>query len=260
MTAQFYRPQKNDRGRSQLLYATFLIVIVFLLDLVAGGRLRGAVHAGGAYLWSGVSEISTSIGSHEIFASHKALVFENLQLKSELAAYHLKDNVYASMADENKKLRQLTNLAERLPGRATAIISSVHASPYGTFLIAAGSNDGVSAGSVVYAGDGYAIGIVSSVDTHTSLIKELFAPNATIQAVTGTTPLVFQGQGDGNARAQAPRESVIKVGDIVRAPSVNAPIGIVGKVISGPTDSYSAIYIRVPDNLQTLSFVYVARK
>src|SRR6185503_13601935 len=101
MTAQYYRPQRGDRGRSRLLYATALVIIIFLLDLVAGGRLRAAVRIPASYIFLSFSHLQENILQSGIFASKHKLEKENALLRNELAAYKEYDAEYAAMNDEN---------------------------------------------------------------------------------------------------------------------------------------------------------------
>jgi cell shape-determining protein MreC len=260
MAAQFYRPQQEDRGRSRLFYATAIVIIVFLLDLVAGGRLRAAARIPASYLYLSFSHAGETLLQTGIFSARHALELENALLRSELATYKEKDATYTALRDENLRLRTLTGLAAHTPGRAASIVSSFSASAYGTFTIDAGMEDGIARGATVYTGDGFAIGVVAEAGPQTSLVNQLFAPNATLESVVHDTRVVLEGHGGGNARAHAPRESTISIGDVVSAPSVNAPVGVVEHVIAESTGANQEIYVRIPANLETLSLVYVGRK
>ncbi len=258
--AQFYRPQREDRGRSRLMYATALFIIIFLLDLVAGGRLRAAVREPASYVYEAFSHIGQVIVSSGVFATRHALEEENAQLRGQLISYKQKDSVYAAMQDENERLRTLEGLPARVPGKAASIVSSLSASAYGTFTIDVGIEEGISRGSVVFTPDGFAIGQIAETGTHTALVQELFSPDSSVEAVVAGTRIVLQGAGGGNARARAPRESTIKTGDVVRAPSVDAPVAVVEHVDASATGADQEIFVRIPANLSSLTLVYVGRK
>jgi len=102
--------------------------------------------------------------------------------------------------------------------------------------------------------------VVSETGSHTALVTELFAPDSSLEAIVGDTHIVLDGQGGGNSRAHAPRESTIEVGNVVRAPSVDAPVGIIEHIESSPTGADKELYVRIPANLQALTLVYVGRK
>jgi cell shape-determining protein MreC len=258
--AQFYRPQREDRGQARLMYATALVIIVFLLDLAAGGRLRGGIRLGASYVYVSLIQTSEHILGTGFFASKQALETKNKDLQSELQQYEAKDAAYAAEHDENIRLRSLVGLSAETPGRAASIVSSLIASAYGTFTIDAGTEDGVARGSTVLTPDGYAIGTISEASPHSSLVTELFAPDSSLEATVAETRIVLQGEGGGNARARAPRESTIAAGAVVRAPNVDAPVGLVEHVESSPNSADKELFVRFPANLETLTLVYVARK
>jgi cell shape-determining protein MreC len=260
MSAQFYRPQREDRGRSRLTYVTALFVIIFLLDMVAGGRLSSAVRVPASYVYLSFDHVAETVFSSGIFSTRHALERDNAQLRTEFEEYQNKDATYVVMQEENERLRSLVGLSARIPGRAASITSSLSASAYGTFTIDAGIEEGVARGDVVYGPAGFAIGRVADTGPHDALVSQLFSPDASIEAVVDGTLVVLSGVGGGNARGRAPRESSIQVGDVVRAPEVNAPIGIVGHINANPTGADQEIYVRIPTNLQTLTLVYVGRK
>ena len=154
----------------------------------------------------------------------------------------------------------MTSLVEKIPGKAISVISSFQTSPYGTFLIDGGINEGIVRGSVVLTADGFALGRVADVASHTALVNELFAPDALLDAIIGVTPVTLEGRGGNNARTKVSRDVHIEVGDIVHAPSVAAPVGIVGKVESDASSGSSEVFVSFPTNLETLKIVYVARE
>ena len=74
----------------------------------------------------------------------------------------------------------------------------------------------------------------------------------------GSAAVTLEGSGGGNARGQAAREAVIKEGDSAFfAGTGGLPVGIVGKVIADPANSFTQVYVRTPQNIASLRFVYV---
>lgn len=258
--AQFYRTERRNLGRSRLIYVTSLVVIVFLLDLVAGGRLRAAIRTSASAVYVSLNHVGVVVHLSGIFSTRSSLAHQNAVLEVELRSYRSKDAAYASMLQENARLRALTGLAAKKKGVAASVVSDPSASPYGTFIIDGGTEQSISRGDIVFTSDGFAIGIVSDPGPSTSLVTEIFAPDASIEGIVGDTSIVLRGGGGGNARAQAPRDARVGVGDVVRVPRVDAPVGVIEKVQSESTSAYKELYMRIPANLSTLSFVYVARK
>ena len=255
-----YRPQKKDPARGRLMYATILVIIIFLLDVISGGRLRALVRVGASAIWQSLGVTSQSVSESGIFSSRHRLEVENAELRASLAEFVAKDVAYHAMKDENTRLRVMAKVASARSGVTANVISSLAASPYGTFSIGAGINEGVSRGQVVYTDTGYALGVVSESSAYSALVTEYFSPKTNIEVIVHDTPLTLQGSGGGNAQGKAPRDSVIAVGDIVRTRSAGTPVGIVGKVVSDASSSFVQVYVRSPINLLTLSLVYVERK
>src|SRR5690242_96042 len=110
--AQFYRPQREDRGRSRLMYITALFIIIFLLDLVAGGRLREVVRVPASYVYISLNHAWEVALDSGIFSSKHKLEIENKNLRDQIAAYKVLDAQYAAMKDENARLSHAISLAE----------------------------------------------------------------------------------------------------------------------------------------------------
>jgi cell shape-determining protein MreC len=143
-------------------------------------------------------------------------------------------------------------------GITAPVVSSVRSSPYGTFLIGAGSADGITTGSMVLTVGGFVVGVVGDTGLHASIVTELFAPGASTEVIVHGVPGTARGYGAGNARITIPRGLAITVGDPVVAPGLGQrAVAIVGEVSSSSASASEEIYIRLPVNLATLAFVYV---
>ncbi len=256
MTAQYYKAQKKEPGK-RLFYATILVVVIFLLDILSGGHLRSGVRVIGATVWGVGTTGWSGFLDTGLFSTRRKLQIENDALKAQLLVYQNRDSAYLAMRDENSRLQELSHVAEKSPGKTVPILSSFQSSPYGTFLIGAGIEEGIVRGSVVVTADGFALGKVSEVSNHTALVTELFAPNANLDAIIGSTPVILEGRGGNNARTKVSRDVKIEVGDIVHAPSVAAPVGVVGKVEADPSSGSTAVFVNLPTNIETLTLVYV---
>ena len=158
-----------------------------------------------------------------------------------------------------QELESLAHVASTTPGISVPIVSSVIASPYGTFLIGAGTTHTIQSGSLVLTPQGFAVGRVTEVQSDTAVVQELFAQGIKTDARIGATPMQVIGSGGENAYAQAPRGASIQIGDMVNAPAFSHPVGVVGVVASSSAEAYQDVYIRLPDNLSALQYVYVVR-
>lgn len=242
----------------RLLTITFIVILVFVIDLASGGKIRD-ISQGAAGSISGTSAVAFNAIKHSgIFSTRARLAAHNEELQAEVERFREQDSAYQALKAENDQLALLAHLAQDNTGTTTAIVSSFRSSPYGTFLIGAGTQEGIKHDSIVLTDLGFVVGRVTDVSTHTSLVTQLLSPGKSIDALIGKDPATFTGTGGGNARAQVPRDIEVKVGDIITSGTVGGRrIGIVGKVESESADAYSTVYMRLPQNVAGMRFVFV---
>lgn len=250
-------------GRNHLILVTFLVISLIGIDALLHGAIRNKVHVGVALISGWVEQAGNIIGGGSLFSfgaseNENSLRIERLRQSEERAA------AYEALKRENDELRAFLSVVgdasdpDKKTGITAPIVSSVRSSPYGTFLIGAGSADGIVSGSVVLTSTGFVVGIVGSPGLHTAVVREIFAPGASTEVTIRDVPGIARGFGGGNARITIPRGLLIAVGDPVIAPGLGQrPIGTVGEVYSNSASASEEIYVRLPVNLASLSFVYV---
>lgn len=250
------RGEKSDKKR--LAYATLLVLVVFALDLVSGGSVRGLVQTAGSSIW-GVSErIGSALFDSGYFESRRSLEREIAHLREQLSQNTERSSAYQVLAAENAQLRSLLSLAGTEEGITAPIVSSVRSSPYGTFLIGAGTRDNISQGSLVLTEGGFVVGRVTDVGESVTLVTEIFAGGAQVDAAIGGSVARAEGRGGGNARVSIPRGIEVQERDAVTAPQFsNRPIGIVGRVESDTSSADQTVYVHLPVNLSSIRFVFV---
>ena len=245
-----------------MLVATICVVLIFFIDIISGGALRGLVRGGASRLWGAGSGVVSGVLNSGFFSTRRALGQENVLLREQLAQSEARAAGYQALKDENTALQNILHVAQGTRGITAPIISSLSSSPYGTFMVGAGTLDGITLGDLVLAGDslqgGFAIGRISDAGAHASLVTELFAPNVSTDAIVGGAQVLVTGRGGGNARAEVPRDLSVAPGDTIRSPLVGGrPIGVVGAVNADPASASSQVYIGLPISLSALQFVYV---
>ena len=253
-----YRPFRSGSNKSRLWAATALVVFLFIIDVLSGGKLRAEMRVGGAIVsrWGNVAE--QAIFGSGFFSSRAALSAESRALSEQLAQYEERAAAYAVLQNENARLHEIVHLAENQPGITAPIISSVRSSPYGTFLIGAGESEGITRGSEVLTSSGFVVGRVSDTGAHTAIVSEILAPGASIEAQVASSAIIVEGKGGGNGATHVPRGVRVSAGDPVTSPALGGrPVGIVGEVASTSASASQDVYIRVPVNLSGLQFVYV---
>src|SRR3989344_1705161 len=226
----------NKNGR-RLFFAVVLVIVIFLIDGVSGGNIREAVRFGASYVWGAGSRAGSAFLDSGFFSTRRALERENQALRNEIARLQMRAADHEVLKAENESLREFVRLAEGVNGITAPIVSSFRASPYGTFLIGAGVEDG---------GGGQ------------SLVKGIFAPGERTEATIQGVGITVEGRGGGQARADAPRDAVIQAGDPVISTSFGVrAIGIVGRVEEGTGGASQRVFIQLPIPLASLEFVYV---
>jgi cell shape-determining protein MreC len=253
---------RRNEGRRRLFWATIFIFVIFGIDALLGGTVRGLVRSLGTHVYGFGSYTLSSIADSGFFSSRRTLSEDNRSLRERVAELEVRAAGYLVLKDENESLRALVRLEETGKGITAPVISSIRSSPYGTFSIGAGTEDGISEGSLVVTGDGtaggFVVGRVSTAAKKTALVLELFAPNTSIPVVVRGASTSAVGRGGGNARAGIPRGLAVAPGDPVTSRAFGGrAVGVVGAVHSDPSSATAEVYIGLPVNLSELQFVFV---
>lgn len=239
--------------------ATCLVLAIFTADVLFGGFLRVRMQSAVAAVSAQSTSLMRRVLDAGFFSSRASLTAQNRSLSEQLAQYEERAAAYATLEAENAQLREMAHLASRVEGMTVAIISSVGASPYGTFLIGAGQEEGVAAGNIVLTSTGFVLGEVREVARHTATVAEILSPRAFLDGIVGGTAIVVEGRGGGNGQTSVPRGVEISVGTPVVAPAyAGRPIGVVGAVATSSGGATQNVFIRIPVNRSGLQFVYVA--
>lgn len=254
----------SDKRRvsKRLIFATVAVAMVLVADYVSGGAFRGVVRVTHGVVWDAASGIGLSTFGSGYFASKGVLKAENEAFRKRIATLEIELASVEALKLENTRLSELTRLAENAQGSAARITSSLRSSPYGTFLVGAGSADGIAVGDIVMVGGerSVVIGEIAEVYGKSSLVREIFAPGASVEGIVGDAELTLLGRGGGNARAQAPRALALSPGDAVTSREFRGLIGTIGAISPETASAFATIYVRTPVNMSELDFVYVVSR
>lgn len=260
MPTSYYRTQRKSTSLVGALMLVILIsVIAFGFDTVTHGLVRSYVRTMGSLAWTTAAGSIRAVDQSGVLATRRSLVRENAAQQEQLALREEQFLRFNALEEENETLRLLAHLAETEGSGLTArVLSTFSVSPYGTFLIGAGKNDGVAIGNIVLTPGGFVLGTVSDVDTHTATVKSLFAPGEMTDFLVRDIAFTAEGRGGGNARAEVPRDALVAVGDAAIVPAFGGRVaGIVGHIQAASSSATQTLFIRFPANLDTLDFVYV---
>lgn len=257
MMNSYLQNDRSRRDRRRLLATTSLVVLLMIIDIISGGVLRHTARSVGAVAWQGGTSVTKALADTGFFATRAMLEDRIRSLTEEVERLRGDSANYAVLKEENERLRELVRLASQAQGITAPVVSSMRSSPYGTFLIKAGTGDGVKTGDVVVAPGGFAVGTVADVGSGLSSVVQIFSPQSSLDAIVGDARVKVEGRGGGNAYARLPHGLSVAEGDVVLAPHLGEkPIGIVGGIASS-SSAFSDVYIGLPLSLDSLRYVYV---
>lgn len=241
-----------------MIAATVFVVALSLVDLATDGIVRHTLqHTAAILSRTGIRAVDT-ITYSGFFNTHMNLAAQNRALQHQIETYQVQSLAYNALREENAQLAVMAHLAQDNTGITVPVVSSFRSSPYGTFLVGAGSADGIIQNNLVLTEDRFVIGRITDVGNHTALVSEILAPRKTIDAIIAGSATTLTSTGGGTATARMSHGINVAIGDIVTAPSAGArPIGIVGHVESDPVSAYSTVYVRIPQNIESLRYVFV---
>lgn len=135
--------------------------------------------------------------------------------------------------------------------------------PYDLLVIDRGAEEGVVVGAVVYIAQNHAIGLVSHVYDHTSLVTLFTSPGVeTTVYVYGPNVFAYAyGEGGGVLRVSLPQGVGIHEGDPVVLPALRmGDVGLIERVESLPTQPEQSAYVTLPQSLQSIRMVSIDRE
>src|SRR3989344_5524118 len=144
---------------------TFVCVLVILFGILLEiqNPLRDSLRAGtrsvAAGAWVAVHGMGDAIDYYGGLSSRATLASENQTLRAEIARLESLSLHNDVLRSENATLRDMFSLREAHPeGIAASVLSDPAVSPYGTFVIGSGTDDGVVVGAYVLSAPRVAIG------------------------------------------------------------------------------------------------------
>lgn len=211
--------------------------------------------------------LSTSVeGLSTFFQSKESLQAQNTTLKKDAALYAAvvaERDYFATKAYQLQTL--LGEFGSSSPSAfvTAAVFSKPDFSPYDTMLVAAGSDQGVATGDLVFADPYTLIGYVSSVSATAATVTAYSTPGQTINVLLGSSSLeaAAEGLGGGTLEVRLPRNSPVAIGDIVTAAGmpVNDILGRIEVATAAPADPYERILFTAPVDIFDLSSVLIKK-
>lgn len=209
--------------------------------------------------------------SNDLSAGSRA-IFNSFGNTAKLAMENEKlTNYNVALTNENqallKKAESLYGLRSNVRGVIAGVVARPPESPYDTFVLSAGKEDGIDVGMRVFSladnlvvEGGTPIGVVSSVSDNFSRATLFSSNGMTVNGWVGQAnlPLTIRGVGAGIMNASIQRSAGISVGDTVFAPGPGMlPIGYVARVDGDPSSPSVTLRIMPSINLFSVAWVVI---
>ena len=247
------------RDRHLVIGASVLAIALFVLmfRIVAPELLVRTT----APVFTGSAAMSDAVG--DFFGSFH----ERTKLVGERDA--LAGEVEALRARERALTEQLSDLS-RLIGERGDILTDIPAavlmrppvSPYDSYVIDAGTADGVAVGAYASGPGGVPLGTIESAEKHTARLVLFSASGRVTEGWAGSerTPITLHGEGAGAFVAQVPQGTNLAQGDAVIVPGFgSAPVGVVKTLESDPSSPFTEVSIAPLVNPFSITWVAVRR-
>jgi rod shape-determining protein MreC len=261
-----YQHLKTTRKLHKYL-APIIPVCIALLLLVTKAQvpsfLSSTTHAVAVPFWTLKNAITTSSGNvFNSFKSKKNLLLENKALYEETLRLQREAFVLKAYRNENIRLHSILARTNEQSNILTAsIIHNDSFSPYDTFIIDLGSNDGIRNDMLVLTPEGIAVGTITNTLKNSSVVTQFSAPKISLDIFLNATTsfhTTLLGQGSGTMLMTVPRDILLSIDDMVLLPNFSTyPVGRVSFIEVAPEDAYKKVYVRSPVNTYELRHVLV---
>lgn len=169
---------RKVRQREAALAAAILLVaiILFFLPLEFQSPIRESIRS---------TVLRPFLSAQAVLAGRRAMSVDVTQLRAQRDSLVAVVAAQATLADENRRLRELQGLRTRAGARfvAAEVIRLGVGPAESTFMINVGSADSVRANSPVISAEGL-VGIVLEVEQHRSIVREWTHPDFRASGMT----------------------------------------------------------------------------
>lgn len=202
----------------------------------------------------------TTSSFFSLFRTEASLLRENLGLKQKISQMELAVLDRELLFAENEELKGLLERPLNKGAIVARVLSAPPESPYDTFLVDRGGQDGIRGKEFVTSLGGL-IGEVVSVYPKNSLVRLFSSPGNRVAVRIGPSHIPGEaiGMGNGNFEITLPRGTAIAEGDFVSLSLVpDKVLGVVEFVGVGSSDTFEKVLFRLPVNLTEILWVYIS--
>ncbi|OHB02192.1 MAG: hypothetical protein A3F53_01165 [Candidatus Zambryskibacteria bacterium RIFCSPHIGHO2_12_FULL_48_10] len=254
-----YLPRNRARSpfmKPVLVLLGVFVVVVFLLFL-----FDGAIISIASPLWKGENIVATKLGViGNFFHSKNFLATENATLKERIAFLELEKAARFPEMGSGGAMEEMFARRVETGGIIATVLARPPQTPYDTFIIDAGSNDGVKEGSGVLMSEGPGLGTVEQVFGSSAKVRLYSASEVKTAAMLERhgISVTLEGAGGGNFKLVLPRETEVEAGDRILSADISSRLlAVVGDVVMKPTDSFKEVLAISPVNIFGIHFVLI---
>lgn len=196
------------------------------------------------------------------FSSRKSLAEENNNLREELDMLRAHVRRMDSVVAENRQLKSLLGRFEYTDSVMGNVLSALKASPYDTFIIDVGTEEGITVGDQVRTMGDEALGFVNEVTRKSAHVVLYSGAGQEHEAriLPNNIPITLRGQGGGVFIFQASQEYLFQKGDVIVLNGQSTiPVGFVIEAEADSNDAFQKVSVRVPTNISVLTRVMVVK-
>jgi len=249
----------RNRNRYSILKPALFLVGVFVLGFIVFSLLDGVIIRAVSPIWRGenaAAERISRIGN--FFRFRNSLIKENTALKTKIASLELEIASRFAGPKEDDIIFSMLGREQETGGVVSTVLVSPPKTPYDSFIIDAGSKEGVNAGYKALMPEGPLLGTVSEVFESSAKVRLLSAPGEETAAILErhNVPVMLEGAGGGNFRIVVSRETEVEPGDrILSADIFSHLVAVVGDVSMEPTDSFKDVRAKSPANIFRIHYL-----
>ncbi len=262
----YYQRLKKIKKITKFILPILPIAIIFLFFVTKPGIpsfLSDAVYSITPKAWDlRNSTLSNLFNSFDSLKDKKKLLQENKILSEELEKIKRENFTAKAIEKDNERLQKLLERKNEQQELVPAsVINNINFSPYDTFIVDVGEENGITDNMLVITPEGITIGTTANTHKNNSTVILFSAPTMTFDAFINASTSVHEmakGNGMGTIKMSVPRDTKVEINDTVVLPSFKTRT--IGKIVSidvSPEDAYKTLYIKNPINIYKLRFVLI---
>ncbi|MFT5179840.1 MAG: cell shape-determining protein MreC [Candidatus Paceibacteria bacterium] len=253
-----YLQRNKKKSRKKVVIISILGILIFLtlfkINFIqdVAYRMFSPVFSLGNVVTKPFSGVAT------LFKSKSKLVEDMKTLEDKIKDLKIELMSVDSLQKENDDLRNITKGIDE--GVVAKVITRPPNSPYDTFIIDLGYEDGMSVTNHIYT-HGIRVGEIVQVHKKSSVVRLYSSSGNQIPIrIDGNIEAQADGQGGGRFITIIPKDIEVKEGDSISLPDETKAFSLISKIETTEANSFQGIFFNLPFNISEISFVEVVEK